>query len=64
MTGPLAAPSRTTDWLAVATACLFAVNGAALIFQNETVLFRLAVLGWPAWTAVLLATRRRRRSDA
>lgn len=49
------APRGPADWLALATACLFAINGAGLAVNNETTVLRLAVLGWPGWTAILIA---------
>jgi hypothetical protein len=45
----------TIDWLAIATALLFAMNGVELMLNAETPLLRLAVLGLPGWTLGLVA---------
>ena len=50
-----AVPRRATDWLALATAGLFAVKSAGLLAQPETALLRLAVLGLPGAAAYAIA---------
>jgi hypothetical protein len=56
VTGEGAAGERgTIDWLAIATALLFAMNGVDLVVNSETPLLRLAVLGLPGWSLGLVA---------
>lgn len=55
MSGLAVRPRDATDWLAIATACLFAIQGVDLIVNSETPMLRLAVFGWPAWTAAAFA---------
>lgn len=43
------------EWLALATALLFAVSGVELLVRHETPLLRLAVLGLPGWTLGVVA---------
>jgi len=50
----LAVPKQSTDWLALAAACLFAVHAIDLLVYSDTPLFRLAALGWPGWLLYLL----------
>jgi hypothetical protein len=55
MTVDAAGAHGPLDWLAVATALLFAVNGVDLIAHGETPMLRLAVLGLPRWILFLIA---------
>lgn len=55
MSGESAVPRRASDWLALATAGLFAVGAAGLFAQPETALLRLAVLGVPGAAAYAIA---------
>lgn len=55
MNGESAVPRRASDWLALATAGLFAVDAAGLLAQPETALLRLAVLGVPGAAAYAIA---------
>jgi hypothetical protein len=55
MSSESAVPRRASDWLALATAVLFAVDSAGLLAQPETTVLRLAVLGLPGAAAYALA---------
>lgn len=55
MSGESAVPRRASDWLALATAGLFAVDSAGLLAQPETALLRLAVLGAPGIAVYAIA---------
>jgi hypothetical protein len=55
MSGESAVPRRASDWLALATAGLFAVDSAGLLAQPETAVLRLAVLGIPGAAAYAIA---------